>query len=591
MSPSFRSVLLLGSAVVALSSSAALADDPLLPEGAERPVMGKELILPPIINEAPANAEIVLPPPGQEHLLGARPQGVEAKVEARVADETLNETKTAQATKPTKKARKAATETQTAEAVAAAPAVVAQPEPKIVETGARMADLTQPAMGGPELAGPPTPKDGMTVAEAPIRDGDALSPQVANALTTAPAAQPAKTNAPAIERFEIAQATSTPMPVTPKTSAPSGRGWDVELSGTIGYGAVDTAAQNYFGKISEDDRRISAASFVGIVPVGAPLVQTDNDDDVITYEVAAKINLTGDVEPLGGGSNVEPYVKVAVSGYEADFASNPADLTTNYDESIFVPGVEGGEGYGHGGGWLPVLLGDDYDIYNGNYEFDSVRNIQYRGKESVIKGLLEYGQTWKGSSGLDVTGFAQIAHTRRDYEHTLKFTGFGLDNGCEYDWSWDIACEKNVSILAEIEGYDGVYATDLDSDTTSFGLGIGISFPLTKDRRWKADANARGSYDVTNVRGRDSLLIVNNEGGGVMGSSTTRIKATEESFGYGAGAGISYAVSDSFSLRLGAEFTSQEAAPVVVRDGINPSRVEFEREDLIVGTLTAKITF
>jgi hypothetical protein len=52
--------------------------------------------------------------------------------------------------------------------VAEAPA-----SPKIVETNARMADLTKPAMGGPELAGPPNPADGMA-SGAPIRDGDTI---------------------------------------------------------------------------------------------------------------------------------------------------------------------------------------------------------------------------------------------------------------------------------------------------------------------------------------------------------------------------------------------------------------------------------
>lgn len=620
MRPSFRSALLLGSAFVAISVSPALADDPLLPEGADRPAVGKELVLPPVINDAPPNTEIVLPPPGQEHLLGARPANAKPveKVEARIADEPTTEAVTAdQGDKPAKRGkRKAPKETQTARA-AVAPAASADvyagiqktsvpdqsqivPEdgaktaPGIVETNSRMADLTVPAMGGPELAGPPSPQDGMAKQSKPIRNGDTVEPRVADALTTPPKSEAAP-NIPAMERFEIAQASSSPMPVTPAKAMNQGSpDWDVELSGAIGYGRVETGAQRYFGEVSRNSGSVSGLGNWGSAPITDNLVETDDEDDTITYEAAAKFNLTGHVEPLGGGSNVTPYVKIGVSGYEAEFSSSHGPLESSEDTKIVAAGTgndeESDDQYEMNGfnGW--------HGGYNRvrNHKFNLVDNIIYRGDETMIRGLLEYGQTWHGSSGIDVTGFAQFAYTWRDYSHTLTFDA---QKRRRY-WS-----EPEVdAVVAETPSFThhGVYQTDLDSNTASFGLGTAISVPLSADKRWRADANVRGSYDITSVDGTDSLGVSRNALVKALGNDNNSgfdkfqritLRKTEESFGYGGGVGISYQLSKDVGIRLGADYSSQEAAPVVIRDGVNPSRVELEREDVLVGTLTATIKF
>lgn len=663
---SLRSALLLGSAYALIATSAAYADDPLVPEGAERPTMGKELMLPPVINEAPSGTEIVLPPPGQEHLLGQRPDRTKSearlpeaegdatreKLEAKAAPEAedLHSQSVAEA-EPAAKPRKTKKRKAKVEAVASATPkaetapVAAVPADKslyagikqtsvpdqslvvpedtktarIEKTNARLDDAV-PAMGGPELSGPPKPSDGMTDAPAPIRDGDTLNSKQERVLAEAPAkpapvkadipAAPAK--APAIERFEIAQATSAPLPVTPmKSSNPASPDWDFEFSGGVGFGRVEAANQTYFGKVAVvgggsgsgfgtlSTHGGGSGSIIGnILSTGD--VKSDDEDEIVTYEAAAKLNLGGRVEPLGGGGNVTPFIKVGVSGYEAELASSHAGITGGPGEAILAPGAggEGGEYYEE-----ISISSHSSGSGSGNYAFSSIDDIKHRGKQKIIRALLEYGQTWHGSNGLDVTGFAQVGHTRRDISNSLSFTGNGLygngnggegGEGGEGDGGEGDSFALSTgagSVLGATSGYDGRYETDIDSNTTSFGVGAAVAVPLTGDKRLKADVMVKGSYDITTAEGRDRLRVVDNSNGAQIGASSTGLRKTNGSFGYGAGVGVSYEFGQGVGVRLGAEYTSKEGSPHVVRDGVNPSKLEFEREDVLIGTLTATIKF
>jgi hypothetical protein len=369
------------------------------------------------------------------------------------------------------------------------------------------------------------------------------------------------------------------MPVTPVKAMNSAEpDWDVEFHGGVGFGRVETARQRYFAL---------ADAGTGAV-ISNALFSSDDEDEVVTYEAAARFNLTGAVEPLGGGSNVTPYVKALVSGYDAKFSNSGGPISAGTGQTILVQGG-GGEG-----GYQPpanALIATTHATggAGGTYSFSSVDNIKYRGKENAIRALLEYGQTWTGSTGVDITGFAQIAHARRDYRHHLSFTGFGL--GATGGGGGEGGETGAAAIAGAAAGYDGTIDTDLDSDTTSFGLGAAVSVPLSANKRLKADANVRGSYDITTAKGNDSVRIVDNGTGGVTGASSARLRKTGESFGYGAGIGVSYQVTESIGVRVGAEYESHEAAPIVVRSGVNASQIEFDREDVLTGTVTATWKF
>jgi opacity protein-like surface antigen len=115
--------------------------------------------------------------------------------------------------------------------------------------------------------------------------------------------------------------------------------------------------------------------------------------------------------------------------------------------------------------------------------------------------------------------------------------------------------------------------------------------PLSSDGRWIVDVMVQGSYDITTAEGADLLAVVDNSNGGIIGASATAMRETEESFGYGLGAGLGYEIWDGIGVRAGVEYSSQEANPVVVRDGVNPSHIEFDRETVVTATITATFKF
>jgi hypothetical protein len=546
MRSSIRGAFLLGCGFAALQTGVAFADDPLLPDGVKPPVKGRELVLPPIINDAPPGAKLTLPPPGQEHRFGPRP----AEEQALAVPETTVLPPVQQAEQgvaPKRKPRKPKT-TVRAEAAPAAPdkSVLAGvqktsvpeqahvvPENKaqavIAETNGRLTDPPLDGMGGPEFSGPPKPKDGMRAE--PIRDGDTLTRKQARALDapkspskTKAAAPASPKNAPAVERLQLAQPSAAPMPSVAAqknaTRAISAPAWRFAVTATAGYGTIDGGQQSYLGGLVTDDR-----------------------DDVMTYEAAAKINLTGLVEPLGGG-DVEPFLRLAISGRDGDVSSSGG----------FTPAA--------GPLVIATATGGAINLAGG-----SATAARHRGNRDQVRISAFYGQTWR-ARGFDVSGFAGVAHAWADHDQSFRF---------------DATDALNT--------FAGAYDTDLRVNTTSFILGAGVAVPLSGDGRLKADANVRASYDIVQAKGRDALRLAVKATDATVHVSAIDMRRTEDSVGFGAGLGLSYAVTDDINLRVGAEYSSHESSPVVIRDGVNPSRLGLDREDALTGTLSATIKF
>jgi opacity protein-like surface antigen len=642
MPQSFRSVLLLGSAVALLNFGVAAAgEDPLLPEGATAPAKGRELVLPPIINEAPPGAPIILPPPGQESQMGvgsgsSHGSAGGGKVDARVADDgglvvpdtfDLPPVQQAETGEPPKKrARKspaiAAPDTQVgvaaagpvaepaapppvqakvqpeapvvpaAKAVArlgepksgAAPKLELKPETQVADaTGVvkepfTLSDAPPPGVGGPELKAPPKPEDGMSVAAAPaIRDGATLTarqetllapqPKPAEAQTAQPAA-PKAPNAPAIERFQIAQATAAPRPVTPKEMgrASDGDDWSHVLAAGAGYGVVWGEAQGFLGTTANPG-------------AGAPLsianVSTDDDAEVASYRFAVGANLKGLMDPLGGG-DATPFLSLLVEGYRATQKSSHS-FAAPAGQSILVQAVDGSAANA---------------IFDGG-SLDAV----YRGKKDQTRVEAAFGQVWD-HGGVLVSAQMGLGVTQRDWRHRFSFEtdgalrggGEGGEGGGEGGEGGGETGGYMTFALTGPATHSGSYDADLDADTYSVFVGAGVRAPLTADKKLKADANVRASLDFNRVRGTDRRLIVSS-GGATVASDATRLSKTEESVGYGAGVGLSYDVHDNVTLRLGADYRSAEAAPVIVRDGVNASQIRLEREEELIGSLTATLKF
>jgi hypothetical protein len=612
-----RSALLLGSAYALMSATNALADDPLVPEGAERPKMGKELVLPPIINEAPPGTEIVLPPPGQEHLLGQRPDG--AKLEARISDEApvkaeakiapepeaepqaVAEAAPVEEPRPAKKrARKPKTEAvasaepevktapvaempadkalyagikQTAvpdqslivaEDASAAAAQDLKPA-KIEKTNARLDD-PRPAMGGPELSGPPKPSDGMTDAPKPIRDGDVLTPKQERAIAEAPPkavkepevkvdtakVEPAK--APAIERFEIAQATAAPLPVTPgmKRADNAAPDWRFALSASAGYAMVSTATQRYQGRFDT----IPAGANRQVNSVTQGVVASDDDGDAVPLELALAANLDGAIEPLsifGIGESARPWLRVSVGGSDTTFR-NAGSFATGATEGV------------------QFLNPDGSGVFN---VLGATGTANFRAKQETRGAKILYGQTSEGA-GASWTGYGGVAYTERKLRQRIAVTATGIGSAA------------NIIVPGAATAFTGGYDTRLTTGSTSFILGLGVEAPLDSAKRWSVDGYAQLSYDINRVTGRDTVDLRN--GGSVL-AGTARLRRTDSSAGYGAGLGLNYKVTDSVKLRLGADYASQEAAPEVIRDGTGQTRVTLDREDVVSGSLTATFEY
>jgi opacity protein-like surface antigen len=549
---SLRSAILLGCGIAALQTGTAWADDPLMPEGGTAPVKGRELLLPPMINNAPPGATITLPPPGQEHRFGPRP----ADEQALVVPASTDLPPVQQAEKgvaPKRKPKKAKRSEPVA--VAAAPAApektvvagvqkTAVPEQslvvpeagantQIVEANGRLTDPPLDGMGGPELSGPPKPKDGMRAE--PIRDGDKLTRRQARALaetkpTKAETAVPAPAQkAPAIERLQLATATAAPTAVVAAEKsaariAAAAPTWRYALSAAVGFGTLEGGQQSYLGGLRPDD-----------------------SDDVLTYEAAAKINLTGLVEPLGGG-NVEPYLRLAISGRDGDISSTRG----------FTPAV--------GPLVIPTATGGAINLAGG-----AATNARHRGNKDQIRISAMYGQTWR-ARGFDVSGFAGVAHAWADHDQSFRFVATGNPGG-------------------GADTFAGAYDTDLRVNTTSFVLGAGVAVPLSGDGKLKADANVRTSYDIVQGKGRDALRLAVQATDATVHLSAIDMRRTEDSAGFGAGLGLSYAVTNDINVRAGVEYSSHENSPVIVRDSVNASRLEFDREDVLTGTLSASIKF
>lgn len=629
MRSSFRCMLLLGSAVALISMTAARADDPLAPEGTERPKMGKELILPPILNEAPPGSKIELPPPGQEHLLGKRPDGsIESasKVEARASEEPPAEpvsvavSNEAEPVRETNKKQRKRKERAQAVAEAKAPARVADATPVaeasadkalysnlkptsapdqsmvvaegktalsaddqpaaanagIVQTSQRMGELAKPAMGGPELSGPPKPSDGMTNAPEPIRDGDTLTGRQEKLLARAEAkpepkvnlnpgrmakteekaesvkpVETAPANAPAIERFEIAQATAAPMPVTPgKAMRSADPDWRFAVSASAGYALVNTAKQRYQGGFSTSPAAGGARSID--LPVAQGRVTSDDEDDAVPLQLAIKANLEDLVEPLsifGIGAAAKPWLRLSFGGHDASFR-NSGTFAAAPTDGLQIANPAGGA----------------FNILG------AAGSASFRGDQKTRGGKVLYGQTTEGAQ-VNWTGFGGVEFVERRTRQRIAVTATGEGTA------------GSVFPGAPAQPFTGGYDTRLKSATTSFILGLAAEVGLDTAKRLTVDAYGHVSYDVTSARVNDSVALNN----GFAGSARSR--KTEQSAGYGAGLGINYAVTDAVKLRLGADYESHEAAPVVVRDGINPSRVDLEREDVLTGSLTATWKF
>jgi opacity protein-like surface antigen len=541
MARTLRGLLLLGSATLALGFSQVMAgDDPLVaPEGTQA-AKGKVLVLPPSIDEAPAGSAIVLPPPGQEALLG---------------------------------------------------------EPKIVATDAKIAGEGAIGEGTQVTAAQMAALKGEEEAEGDASEG-AQGPT-------------------AMQRYQLAQADSNPKAVNPASSDYSrseslgdspAADWKWQIGLGAAFGTIDVGQQHYLATYERPPatclglQQICAASMGGgghhyLNPDYLDLhgVTVDDDDDIVIPHISVKLNISDWVEPLamfGRAQTTTSWLALNVGGFDARFRSHQDYFSPDEYESLVILGV-GQKVYETG------EFGDSDYIHNYKLRHNTfAHDLKYDADYEARFGSLLYGETYDYGD-YQLSPFGGFGYARRELRQLFSTDLRKCD---EQQWE---NCSFDGTENSSYKGF-AEYDTQVDVDTYSFILGMQMNVPLDNNNRWAIDGYAKGSYDINKARGLDRLTYCKEPRRGDWSCASgeswegdkwspihvqeARLRHTDEAFGYGAGVGLNFNVTRNVNLRVGLDYNHNESYPIIVRDGVNASHIDFEDEEVVAGSIKATFT-
>lgn len=223
-------------------------------------------------------------------------------------------------------------------------------------------------------------------------------------------------------------------------------------------------------------------------------------------------------------------------------ASGTAQTIDPNGDGLLIPGPLGGAS-----GFALVSAGGLNVVQNATYEADAEWNSFY------VKGGLPFD-----CGDLKVTPFAGVAYSEQ--QSMSRFSG-------------------------SIPGFGRNFAYNTDVYVDTFSGIIGVD--LVKD------------FDRVSVHGGGLVSIDSNDGSGTdrlsftgVADSQTSLSNDETTYGARAWTGLTFGTEKSpFKVSIDATYIYQENLPVIMRDGVNPSRLTYDDGDAVVGSIRATFRF
>jgi opacity protein-like surface antigen len=250
-------------------------------------------------------------------------------------------------------------------------------------------------------------------------------------------------------------------------------------------------------------------------------------------------------------------------GYDYSIFAESPDVTTT-TEGMGIPGT-----------------GDPFSTYPAgvffaNPAFNDVTNIRYAHDSNFRGGAISFGQ-------------------KSYYDSHNCYVGVGV--GYNRLRTTDI-------LTGTVDGFDTDfrYETDVATRGTNLFVRGGVEIPL--DNFWdeqlryagefsgfRLSAGGEGRVNFLDAEGLDQLDLT----GFVSDSQAVRIGKDDTTFSYKLNAGLNYAPTGikGLDISLGVEYGESDTHPVAHRSGQTgeTTRIEFEQEEVFVGTLGTRFRF
>jgi hypothetical protein len=223
-------------------------------------------------------------------------------------------------------------------------------------------------------------------------------------------------------------------------------------------------------------------------------------------------------------------------------ASGTTDTIDPNGDGLLIPGPLGGAS-----GFALVSAGGLNVVRNATYEVNAEWDSFY------AKGGLPFD-----CGDIKVTPFVGVAYS--DQESMSRFAGAIPGFGRNFAYTTDVY----------VETFSGLIGVDLVKD-----LG-----------RISVHGGGLVSIDSNDGNGTDRLSFTG------VADSQTSLSNDETTYGARAWTGLTFGTEKSpFKVSVDATYIYQENLPVIMRDGVNPSRLTYDNGDAVVGSIRATFRF
>ncbi|MDZ4869147.1 MAG: hypothetical protein SGI91_17630, partial [Alphaproteobacteria bacterium] len=333
------------------------------------------------------------------------------------------------------------------------------------------------------------------------------------------------------------------------------------LPGSGFSAGVDVA----YGDLTIPDKPYLSLEDAGDLFLGVVDLETEDELLVITgfVEYEFKLGDLPNVKLLGDPRDQRWMTGAELFGYDYSIFAESPDVTTT-TEGMGIPGT-----------------GDPFSTYPAgvffaNPAFNDVTNIRYAHDSNFRGGAISFGQ-------------------KSYYDSHNCYVGVGV--GYNRLRTTDI-------LTGTVDGFDTDfrYETDVATRGTNLFVRGGVEIPL--DNFWdeqlryagefsgfRLSAGGEGRVNFLDAEGLDRLDLT----GFVSDSQAVRIGKDDTTFSYKLNAGLNYAPTGikGLDISLGVEYGESDTHPVAHRSGQTgeTTRIEFEQEEVFVGTLGTRFRF
>ena len=320
-----------------------------------------------------------------------------------------------------------------------------------------------------------------------------------------------------------------------------------------------------YGDLTIPDKPYLSLEDAGDLFLGVVDLETQDELLVITgfVEYEFKLGDLPNVKLLGDPRDQRWMTGAELFGYDYSIFAESPDVTTT-TEGMGIPGTG------------DPLSSFPAGVFFANPAFNDVTNIRYAHDSNFRGGAISFGQ-------------------KSYYDSHSCYVGVGV--GYNRLRTTDI-------LTGTVDGFltDFRYETDVATRGTNLFVRGDVEIPL--DNFWdqqlryagefsgfRVTAGGEGRVNFLDAEGLDQLDLT----GFVSDSQAVRVGDNDTTFSYKLNAGLNYAPTGikGLDISLGVEYGESDTHPVAHRSGQTgeTTRIEFEQEEVFVGTLGTRFRF